>query len=102
MILRSWDDLPDVMRTEAVRPYYEKLKKHRTSLLLKRLFDFIVSLIMLLILWPLMLIIGLIIRFDSPGSALFLQERVTTYGKRFNGNTFRSVALTDDSPLLAA
>ena len=91
MILRSWHDLPDVMRTEAVRPYYEKLKKHRTSILLKRLFDFIVSLIMILIMWPFMLIIGLIIRLDSPGPALFLQERVTTYGKRFKIWKFRTM-----------
>ena len=91
MILRSWDDLPDVMRTEAVRPYYEKLKNRRISLLLKRLFDLVVSLIMLLILWPFMVIIGLIIRFDSPGHALFLQERVTTYGKRFKIWKFRTM-----------
>ena len=91
MILKTWDDLPKEMKTEAVRPYYEKLQKHRISLILKRLFDFIVSLIMLLILWPIMLIIAIIIRFDSPGSSLFLQERVTTYGKRFKIWKFRTM-----------
>lgn len=96
MILRSWEDLPDEMKTEAVRPYYDKLKKYRFSLALKRLFDFVVSLIMLLILWPFMVIIALIIRFDSPGPALFLQERVTTYGKRFMIWKFRTMVSDAD------
>lgn len=91
MILRAWDDLPKEMKTEAVRPYYEKLQKHQISLILKRLFDIIVSLIMLLILWPIMVIIALIIRLDSPGPSLFLQERVTTYGKRFKIWKFRTM-----------
>ena len=64
MALRPWEELPDYMRNPEVRPYYEKLKKHQSSLILKRIFDFIVSFIMLMILWP-------------------FQERVTTYGKRF-------------------
>lgn len=79
------------MRTEAVKPYYEKLSQHKISLILKRFFDLIVSLIMLLILWPFMLIIGLIIRLDSPGSAIFRQERVTTYGKHFKIWKFRTM-----------
>lgn len=91
MILRSWDELPKEMKTEAVRPYYEKLKKHQISLILKRLFDLLVSMIMLLILWPIMVVIGIMIRLDSPGPALFLQERVTTYGKRFRIWKFRTM-----------
>ena len=91
MILRPWDDLPKEMKTEAVRPYYDNLKKHRISLTFKRLFDFSISLIMLLILWPIMVFIGILIRLDSPGSALFLQERVTTYGKRFKIWKFRTM-----------
>lgn len=91
MILRPWEELPEEMRTEAVKPYYDKLKKRRISLTLKRLFDFIISLIMILILWPIMVGIGILIRLDSPGSALFLQERVTTYGKRFKIWKFRTM-----------
>lgn len=91
MILRPWDELPKEMKTEAVRPYYEKLKKHQTSLILKRLFDFLVSMIMLLTLWPFMVVIGIIIKLDSPGPALFFQERVTTYGKRFRILKFRTM-----------
>ena len=38
-MLREWDKLPKSMRTEAVRPYYERLKKKKVSLALKRIFD---------------------------------------------------------------
>lgn len=96
MILRSWNDLPKEMKTEAVRPYYEKLKKHQISLILKRLFDFLVAMIMVLILWPIMVVIGIMIRLDSPGPALFLQERVTTYGKRFKIWKFRTMVREAD------
>lgn len=91
MLLREWDKLPDNMRTEAVRPYYDALKKETVSLILKRLFDIVVSLIMLLILWPFMLIIAIAIKLDSKGPVLFLQERVTTYGRHFKIWKFRTM-----------
>lgn len=91
MILKPWNELPENLRTDAVRPYYDVLSKHKVSLVLKRVFDFVVSLIMLLIIWPLMLIIAAIIKIDSPGPALFLQERVTTYGKIFKIWKYRTM-----------
>ena len=90
-LLKPWEKLPDYMRTEEVKPYYEELNRHRISLIFKRLFDLIVSMIMLLILWPFMIIIALIIRLDSPGPAIFKQERVTTYGKHFRIWKFRTM-----------
>ena len=91
MILKPWDSLPDYMRVPEVRPYYDILKKHQVSLVLKRIFDVIVSLMMLLVLWPFMILIAIGIRIESPGPALFLQERVTTYGKRFKILKFRTM-----------
>ena len=96
MILRPWDQLPDEMRTDSVRPYYEILKKHSFSLVFKRLFDIFVSLIMLLVLWPFMLLIALAIKLDSPGPALFFQERVTAYGKRYKIWKFRTMVTDAD------
>ena len=90
MILKPWDSLPDYMRVPEVRPYYDMLKKHQISLVLKRIFDVIVSLMMLLVLWPFMILIAGI-KLDSPGPALFLQERVTTYGKHFKILKFRTM-----------
>ena len=36
MVLKKWEDLPDFMKTEEVKPYYEALKKKRLSLFFKR------------------------------------------------------------------
>ena len=50
----------------------------------RRTQDIVLSLIALLILWPLMLIVALVIWIDSPGaSTIFAQERVGRDGKRF-------------------
>lgn len=50
---------------------------------MKRLFDILISLILI---WPAVIVIALaalVIRLDSPGPALFQQERVGRNGKRF-------------------
>ncbi len=49
----------------------------------KRLFDLLSALLGLALLAPILLVIGLLIRVDSPGPALFRQERVGRHGKRF-------------------
>lgn len=84
------------MRTEEVRPYYDALKKHTVSLILKRLFDFTVSLILLLIIWPILVILALAVKLDSSGPAFYKQERVTTYGKRFRIWKFRTMVVNAD------
>ena len=84
------------MRTEEVRPYYDALKKHTVSLILKRLFDFTVSLILLLIIWPILVILALAVKLDSSGPAFYKQERVTTYGKRFRIWKFRTMVANAD------
>ena len=49
-MLRKWEDLPDFMKNDEVKPYYEVLKKKRISLVLKRIMDFVGGLILLIIL----------------------------------------------------
>ena len=58
MILKKWEDLPPEMRTEAVRKYYDVLKSRESNLLFKRLFDIIVSAVMLVVLSPLFLVLA--------------------------------------------
>ncbi len=96
MILKRWNDLPEVMRIEAVRPYYDALRKRRGSLAMKRIFDFLVSLLLLLILWPVLLLIAAAVKVDSPGPVFFRQERVTTYGKKFKIWKFRTMVTNAD------
>ena len=40
-MLKRWDDLPDFMRVDEVRPYWEILDKKRGQLILKRVFDLV-------------------------------------------------------------
>ena len=50
MVLRKWDDLPDFMKTEEVKPYYEVLRKKRFSLVLKRAMDLVGGVVLLVLL----------------------------------------------------
>ena len=91
MILKKWEELPENLRTDAVRPYYELLAKRKGSLLLKRCFDVVVSSIMLLILAPVFLVLAIAIKLDSPGPVFYRQVRVTQYGQEFRIFKFRSM-----------
>lgn len=90
-MLRKWNDLPKYMQTDAVRPYYDSLRKKRISLLLKRGFDFAVSVYMLFFLFPILAGISVLITIDSKGGVFFRQERVTQYGRKFKIIKFRTM-----------
>ena len=96
MILKKWEELPENLRTDAVRPYYELLAKRKGSLLLKRCFDVVVSAIMLLILAPVFLVLAIAIKLDSPGPVFYRQVRVTQYGQEFRIFKFRSMVSDAD------
>ena len=91
MILRSWDKLPEYMRNDKVKPYYELLKKRTGSLIMKRIFDIVMSLLLLMILSPVFLVVSIWIKLDSKGPVFFRQVRVTTYGKQFLIFKFRTM-----------
>lgn len=57
----------------------------------KRVFDFTVSLLLLVLLSPLLLLIALIIKFSSPGPVFFIQERVGVHKRRFRMYKFRTM-----------
>ncbi len=57
----------------------------------KRLFDLLLSSIGLLLLAPLLLLIALLIKLDSPGPVMFRQERVGRFGKPFRIHKFRTM-----------
>lgn len=96
-MLRKWEDLPDYMRTEEIRPYYDSLKKKQMSLLLKRCFDLIVGIIVFIILSPIMIIFSIAIVIDSKGGVFFRQERVTQYGRKFRIFKFRTMVANAES-----
>lgn len=96
MILCKWDDLPDNMRIKEVKTYYDILSKKKGQLLLKRIFDFIVALIMLIVLCIPIAIISVWIKLDSEGPVFYRQERVTTNGKHFRIHKFRTMVSNAD------
>lgn len=96
MKIIKWEQLPPEMQTEEVRKYYDILKKRKASLLFKRMFDLIASLIMLAVLSPVFLILAIAIKIDSRGPVFYRQERVTQYGKRFRIHKFRSMVQNAD------
>lgn len=95
-MLKKWDDLPDFMRVDEVRPYWEILDKKRGQLILKRVFDLIVSIILLIILAIPMAVIAILIKKDSEGPVFYRQERVTTYGRHFRIHKFRTMVSNAD------
>ena len=96
MRMISWEKLPPQMQTEAVKPYYEILQKKQISLIFKRSFDIVVSLIMLLILSPVFLVLAIAIKLDSKGPVFYRQVRVTQYGKEFRIFKFRTMVNNAD------
>lgn len=89
--MKKWEDLPKEIQNEKVRPYYDKLCHKTGSIVLKRIFDILVGLIILIIVLPFMLIIAVWIKCDSKGTVFFKQKRVTKYGRVFNIIKFRTM-----------
>ena len=74
MILKKWEELPDFMQTEEVRPYYEVLKNNKLSLILKRVMDLVGGMVLLVLLAIPMAIIAVMIKLDSEGPIFYRQE----------------------------
>ena len=90
-ILPKWEELPDELKTDAVKPYYDALSRRKAGLFFKRLLDFFAALDLIILLGIPMLIIAIMIKCDSKGPVFFRQERVTTYGARFRIHKFRTM-----------
>jgi exopolysaccharide biosynthesis polyprenyl glycosylphosphotransferase len=75
-------------------PRYEGFKRYQ-----KRIFDFVASAVLLIVLSPLLVAIAMVIRLSTPGQVLFRQERVGLNGGTFNMLKFRSM-VTDAEALI--
>jgi lipopolysaccharide/colanic/teichoic acid biosynthesis glycosyltransferase len=80
---------------EAMRPSYlifnPGFGMHPLAATAKRLLDFTLALLGLLVTWPIMLAVALAVRLESPGPILFRQERTGQRGRSFTLNKFRSM-----------
>ena len=95
-MLRKWEDLPDFMKSDEVREYYDILEKKKAGLFAKRVFDILFSAVLCLILAIPMVVLAVWIKLDSPGPVFYRQERVTTYGKHFRIHKFRTMVENAD------
>ena len=64
--------------------------------MLKRLFDLLGAAVALLLLSPLLLVLAVLIKLDSPGPVFFRQERVGRFGRPFRIHKFRTMVV--DAP----
>lgn len=95
-MLKKWETLPDYMKNDEVRVYYDSLQKKKVSMFLKRVMDLVGGLILLILLAIPMIVISIMIKLDSEGPVFYRQERITTYGKHFKIHKFRTMVSNAD------
>ena len=96
MLVKKWEKLPQFMQVEEVRPYYENLRKKHFSLIIKRIFDIVISFLMIILLSPVLLFISIWIKCDSKGPVFYRQVRITQYGREFRIFKFRTMVINAD------
>lgn len=84
------------MQNDAVSGYYDILKKKKAGLAVKRGFDLMISLIMIVILSPILAVLAVVIKVDSKGPVFYRQERVTTGNRTFRIFKFRTMVQNAD------
>lgn len=73
--------------------------------LMKRVIDFLFSIILIILSSPIMLVTAILVKLTSKGPVLYKQVRITKEGKEFNVLKFRSMSATaekDSGPVLAS
>ncbi len=69
------------------------------NIFIKRLFDIGICIILLPLILPLMALIFILIRLDSPGRAIFTQERIGRKGRKIKVYKFRTMYINSDEIL---
>lgn len=95
-MLLPYDKLPLEFQNEDVKKYYDILKTKKHSLVMKRIFDIIGSLVMLIFLIIPILVIALLVKLTSKGPVFYRQVRVTTYNREFRIFKFRTMVVNAD------
>lgn len=91
MKLIPFESMPSKMQTQEVKKYYERLKRKSLYLSMKRAFDIVASLSLIILLAIPMIIIAFKIKNDSRGPVIFKQTRVTQFGRKFTIYKFRTM-----------
>lgn len=100
-MLKPYDELPEFMKNNEVKAYYEHLEKKETSLFIKGIIDKVMAVTLTVVLLPVMLVVAYLIKRDSVGPILFKQKRVTQYGRIYTIYKFRTMVEDADKQGLA-
>ncbi len=71
--------------------HYDTSEPRPVQAAVKRLVDIVLSSVALLLLSPMLILVGIAVKLDSPGPVFFRQERVGLHGTRFGMLKFRSM-----------
>ena len=91
-----YENLPKSMKNEYTKQYVDLLNNSKFSLCVKRVFDVVVSFIILLLLSPFFLILAAAIKIDSKGPVFYRQIRVGRYNEDFKIFKFRTMVQDAD------
>jgi len=94
--LMHWSCIKSIDHGDRLSHYLGKQCVPLSYFISKRIFDFVVSSILIVTLLPLFFLIALLIKLDSHGPAIFTQRRVGKNGLIFNIYKFRSMYI--DTP----
>jgi lipopolysaccharide/colanic/teichoic acid biosynthesis glycosyltransferase len=83
--MRHWE------RANKINVTMQTHERERTSRMLKRTLDIVLSVSLLIVLLPLMVIIAILIKLDSRGPVCFIQERLGKDGVPFRMYKFRTM-----------
>jgi len=68
-------------------------------MIIKRVFDMSLTLLLLLLTWPVFILLGLLVQLDSKGPILYTQKRLGKDGKLFDSYKFRTMFQDADEKL---
>jgi lipopolysaccharide/colanic/teichoic acid biosynthesis glycosyltransferase len=92
----TYEMLPETMKNEFTKSYWQDLRSHKATLIMKRIFDIVVSFVALVVLSPFFLLLAIAVKIDSPGPVFYKQERVGRYNKNFKIYKFRTMVKDAD------
>lgn len=92
----TYEKLPQSMKNEYTKKYWEQLRSKRVTLALKRAMDIGASFLILLVCSPLLLLLALAVKLDSPGPVFYRQVRVGRFNRDFKIFKFRTMVQNAD------
>ncbi len=92
-----WVRTVDLHGTLVVETNYHLLNKNER--IIKRILDMILTILILLVSWPIFLFLVLLVRLDSKGPILYTQKRLGLHGETFDSYKFRTMFVNAEEKL---